>query len=259
MKSLASEGLMLAAFTAASYVVAYQYESGFSSYWQIPSYLIDISITSVVASALGLFTLFVFTALIVNLPVTMLGEELERKMDLRKKIVIINLSFFIVMVAIFIGYGFTLVPISLFVFILVLQIIVIGIPWAFDKKKNPNPAGFFERLAREYSVKKEPNSGYYYLEQMIGKRQYYLVVAVIPALILLSSSAGRLSARMQNTYAIVEEDSLVILKKYNDIFILRPINIKEKSVSRRLLLWTQNDFSEKSVVTKFTGRVELGE
>jgi len=239
-----SEGIILGAFTLASYIIAFKYESGFCSYWQIPTYFIEIPLTAVVAAGLSLFVFLFWIFLIMNLPIALLDKELSQEDSLRRRVVIFHLGFVAVLIALLQGYGFSFATLFLLLIVLVIDGIFLLFPWWSDKRKNPSDAGFFERIKRSNGAAYEPKDGFRWFCSLTGSKPYYLLLVIIPIINLISSAAGAADARNAKHFLVIEQQNLMLIKKYGDTFIFRPIDFSSNKVADEIIVWAAEDVSK---------------
>lgn len=139
-----TEGIIVAVVTLFIYIIAFEYESGFCSFWKIPKCFINISVANVVSAGLGLFSLLWGSFMLVNLPVTLLHEELSKEDSFRRRIIVVHLGILFIFFVMIQSFGFSLWLILIFVFLtLMVDFIHLFIPWYADKKENTESADFF--------------------------------------------------------------------------------------------------------------------
>lgn len=252
-----TEGIIIAIFTLLSYVVAYQYESGFCSYWGIPKFFIDISLTSVVSAGLGIFFFMLWLLIIMNVPIIFFDKALSKEDSLQKRLIIFHLIFFAVLIATLRGYGISFIPIFLTAMVGILDIFLFILPWWTDRKKYPEKADFFERLSREYQDKKEPKDGYYWFMSIGGAKPYYFFILILPLVTLIASAAGSASAKNTTNFMIVKSENLILIKKYGNNYILRPIDTSNNKVSNEIIVWDSKNIAKYRLSPKLLKNIEI--
>ena len=176
LKSHLSEASAIALLTFIGYVVAFHYEKGFCSFWNIPSYLIEISIPSVITAVFGLFSSLIVIFLVMNLPISLLSDELDKPNSLKKRFIILNLFFGAILVGLARGYGLSVTFYAFLIFLVIIQSIFILLPWLIDRLKNPEKTGFFDRVTRNYQSTREPKSLFDRASETLGSRFYLMFV-----------------------------------------------------------------------------------
>lgn len=250
-----TEGVVIAASTIVSYIIAFKYEQGFCSYWAIPTYLIEISLTSIIAAGMGLFSFLLLLFLIMDLPITLIHGELSKEDSLKKRIIIFHLIFFVLLVAILLGYGISLILLFLIFIVVVMDVICFLLPWWNDKKKNPDTATFSERIIRsDYGYN---NSLFGLVRSLIGKNIYLTIFVVTPLVTFIASAAGSATAKNAQRYLVVESENLILIKKYGDIYILRPIDTANNKVNNQIVLWRSEDIAKYRLVPKLLNKIEI--
>ena len=180
-------------------------------------------------------------------------------MDIRKFFVIYHLVVLAMLIALLLGNGFTWQFFFIVAITAIIDLLQYVLPWSFDKQSHPEPASFFDRVSRSDSRSNDIKSGIDYLVGWVGFRNWLLFIAVWLLTTLGASSAGNFAAKQPKTYSIVETENLVVLKRYGDTFILRPINSDKVLVKNELLLWSQQDLANKSIKTMKLGKLRFTE
>lgn len=252
-----TEGIAIAGFTLFSYIIAFQYESGFCSYWQIPKYFIDISLTTAVAAGLGLLSFLLGIFLIVNLPISLLDNKISKEDSLQRRVIIFHLGVLFFLIALIKGYGVSAVTIFFTVFILIIDSILFFIPWYLDKRKNPEKTDIFKRITRYNESSINSNDGYHWVYILFGSKLYWILLFIIPVVSLIASAAGSASAKQQQDYLVVESDGLILVKRYGETYILRTIDLTNNKVSGQILIWRSEDIANHKFSPKFLNNIEI--
>ena len=254
-----TEGIAIAGFTLFSYIIAFQYESGFCSHWKIPEYFIDISLTTVVAAGLSLFFFVSWVFIIINIPISLLDKELSKEDSFRKRVVIYHIGLLSILFALFLGYGISLIPIYLLLVFLLLDCVMLLLPWYLDKRKHPEKTNFFERITRSNESIVEPKDGFAWFRLLMGAKIYWLLLCIIPIVTIIASAAGTAAARRSQTYLVVESEGLILIKRYGGTYILRPIDLRNNKVGGEILIWQSEDIAKHKLTPKFLKKIKITE
>jgi len=266
---LISEGILVAGFTLLSYLLAYQYEYGFCSYWQIPEYFITISVTTAVAAGLSVVGAFILLIIYVNIPVMLLEKELSEGASYKKFIIIVHIIFFGYLVVKAMGYGVSglLAYVLAFLFI---DIFVLFIPWLKDKRMHPEKVGFFERIVRQDKKKREPKDTLDWLFPWLDRKAYIIIFFIIILMSEIAPAIGRKNARPPRKYLVTESNKLmgmetvpvnskmlfkkqqlILIKKYGDSYILRPIDLETNKVKNKIVIWESEELASCQFMPKY--------
>lgn len=252
-----TEGIIIAAFTLLSYVMAYEYETGFCSYWGIPRFFIDISLTAVVSAGLSIFFFVLWLLIIMNVPIMFFDKALSKEDSLQKRFIVSHLIFLAVLIASLRGYGISFIPIFLAGSVIVLDLFCFILPWWIDKKKNPGSASFFERLSRSFQDQREPKNIYDWLMSIAGAKPVYIFIIILPLLTLVASAAGSASAKNATQFMLVESENLILIKKYGENYFLRPIDSSSNKVASEIIVWNGENIAKYKLTPKQIKNIKI--
>lgn len=252
-----NEGLIIAGFTLLSYVIAYKFECGFCEYWQLPIFLIKINLTTAIASGLSLFSFLMFLFIFINFFISIFENELSQKDSIKRRLIIYHIGAVFVLIALFMGYGISFLPIFILFLIILFDVPLIFIPWYIDKKKYPKDENIFNRIARSFEEESRSNNAFDWLSLLLGKNIILLIFVGLPILTLLASSAGIYYAKGTQNFYIVENRNLLLLKKYDDTYVLRPVDLLKNEVGNELYIWRNEEIGKEKLVKKRLTNIKM--
>ena len=252
-----TEGIIIAGFTLLSYVMAYEYETGFCSYWGIPRFFIDISLTAVISSGLSIFFFVLWLLIIMNVPITFLDKALSKEDSFQKRLIVFHLIFMALLVATLRGYGISFIPLFFTGTVVVIDLFLFIIPWWRDKKKNPDKASFFERLSRSFQDQRKPKNIYDWIRSIAGAKPFYIFIVILPLITLVASAAGSASAKNTTKFMVVESENLILIKKYGENYILRPIDSSNNKVANEIIVWNGENIAKYRLTPKRIKNIKI--
>lgn len=235
-----SEGLLIALAPAYAYLLTFQYEKGFTSYFSIPEQFIDVSLGNVLFLSGVALMFVVIYFLIVNGLVTLIPTSVGSHPLIKRHVITLG-----------IGSTFLFIPAYLYdtraLWMLALSYSVLGIlvyfvsPLILFRKE----AGYMNKLEAA-RVRMDRGNG---STTLIG----WSASEVNPRLIILglvlvyfvgiSHEAGRMKAAKQKEFltASSSADELVLLRLYSDKLIFAPFDRNTRQVQKRFVILRVED------------------
>ncbi len=234
-----SEGLLIAAGTLLGYIVAFEYEIGYSGYYGIPREIIAVSLVTILNSVLATFAFLVIVAYVLNIPVIFLRKEIDREDNLRSRVVVANLGFLALLVALIRGLGFEpwlLVGFAFFVLLLNSALLLPG--FFADRKENPGSVGFWERVERGFKPAEDDLFSRIYRAMGLTWLAFYMGSST---LIVVGWLAGTGAARTKTDFLATNTHAIIAV--YGDRYILKSYDRSSKILGSNFLIKNPEDIS----------------
>lgn len=224
-----TDGILIALFTGFSYMVAFTYEAGYASFYNIPWHLISMSITNILICLMIIFAVAFITFNTINsiwiiLPV----PDRPIKYFIRRFLIFLMILF-IPTLLFFNKFLYWLISICLAIFLGLFEFLF---PLFSQKDKASYEAKLVAQANYDYEEGKR------LLWHSIDKRYgRFLVNALIFGFIALSSAycLGFKNASEKTSYYIfVSSPERVVLAIYGDTIISAPFNRKTREIEPQL-------------------------
>jgi hypothetical protein len=252
IKSILSDALVIALLTAYSYFVSYEYQRGYYSYFNLPSFLININIENILIAYVSIITFVILIYLIINGITAAIPDNCN---PLIVKIIIKYIYFFMIASLYVMSddkYKLTFYKLFLALFI----IFVVGdfILPLFSQKKIEGYKNKVIAEAEKANKANENSGGKYSINRLFMKRlpilPYFIVIFYLSSTI--ASRAGMYSAKTQDVFTIIN-DNIVILGTYNNNFIVKEINVEQKTLEPHFYLISNQE--DNRYIKKYVGRL----
>lgn len=227
---LMSSSLFIGALTLSGYLVAFFYEYGYISYFGIPPYLIELSISNILIAISALFfSIFLLITVIDILAQFDLFDGNTAISRARREYLVhvIFACFFIF------NYGFELKYLILFIIIYLFFIFFIYFFPVIFKKKSSD-------LEKKYQVQENLESeiiqkGFYYkILQLVGVQTYRIIVFCVVC-VVASYVIGQGEAVRQYEYMVLDTNK-VLIRVYNDNIIMVTFNRDSREFNNEIIL-----------------------
>lgn len=231
-----------------SYIIAYEFEKSFCEYWQLPIFLIKINLTTAVASGLSLFFFLCFLFFVTNTFCSIFKNELYEVNGIKKIFIIYHISVTIICIAAFMGNGTSLFFFSFFIGIIFLDVNIFFSRWYKDKKKHPGLENFFNRIDRSFEEDGKSSSAFDLIELFTGTKVPIFIFIVLSITTLFASFAGGYYAKSINNYYIIQKKNLVLLKIYDEVYLLRSVDLSKNIVGKDIYIWRNEDIAKEKII-----------
>lgn len=219
-----SEAILVALTSAFSYLVAFQYEKGFASYFRIPYQLISVDLSRVLLIGLTLFAILIFAFPILNLLVVVFSNIMSPviKRLLRPYLFII----FIIITYIYL-YKFT--GFHRWGWILIFLVIMIFLDFVLPLITQRTKGSYIDKLQAQDALESSIMNIPAFIRTRYGSEIVLLIAACLIG-ISLSYSAGYAEAVSEDIFLVTNTNpELVVLRKYEDKLICAPLNRTDKT------------------------------
>jgi len=230
-----AETLLIALFTASTYIVAYNYEFGFCGHFGIPSDFIrmspEILIRSFIYVSIFIYIAFIWT----NQVIYIILGAIKPENNFKNFVLKLHAGFGCLGILIILTFGFSLSGFGKFLILIVgfdgivvlLSAVIIG--WnEFAKKFAPNlPTMNVENM--------RPLHGFDVLGKYV-KPSYVIVGIAIVILTILSNMAGIQAARNQQSFLEISSKQLLIIRIYGDHVLCKSFNAGTKKIGKDIIL-----------------------
>ena len=249
---LKKEAILLAILTSFSYSAAYLFELGYANYFDYPSELISINITSLLKMGAAVF-LFLFLSIgaldIIVKTLSILGVFGE---------VILKILSFMILIVIFLVISYLLdsqhlkVLLILSVFFPIL-IVILLVPYDYKKKKKSFSDGLIDNANELLSTNKPSSS------KIDKKTSHSDVEGVLAMFFLLGClgflifALGKYNARTTNEFYFMEirTTKYAIIKKYDSLLVTKKIN-NDLLFEKEIYSFNESELNDRKI-----GLVEL--
>lgn len=230
---LISDGTVIALATASGYLVAFQYESGYASYFGIPVYLITPNITTVFVAGLALVSLVVMMLVYFDGIVSLVGR---RAQSLPRPIAtgLLRLSPAIVPLAALMWLFGTRwqewAPVAV-------AVIVFGcLEFVLPLLSQPTVSGYAAKLEAQQQADRENLGVIGSLGRRLGRAAGATVVLLALAS-FVAYSVGRSTAMFQRTFVVRDGSAPEVVPRiYGDLLVAVPFDAETKRLHSRLVL-----------------------
>lgn len=237
-----SSTIIVTFFTAYSYFISYQYQNGYYKYFNLPSFLIEISLKNIMTSFFSLFSFIFITYIVINgLTASIFNDTNVYIVKLIKKYIYISLIYFLLYTF---GYKEETkeAVIGIVIGIVTLNIIVDFIKPIFTQK---HVRGYKNKIINENKKIEKSDDAYEYknsINHFLFKRMPLLpnLLLFLFITIIISYGLGNYEARNQKIFTIINNDK-IILGNYNDCFIVKNIDYKEDALEPHFYLITNKE------------------
>ncbi|MFT3908332.1 MAG: hypothetical protein QM737_02815 [Ferruginibacter sp.] len=232
-KDIINSTLFFAALTGYAYFIWFEFEMGICSVYDIPTYLITVSMPNILIFATTLFTVILSSVWYLDLTTPLLKKGMQNEERVHK-IYFINgillvVFIFIVMASPF-SWGLIL---GLFILLLIINILSWGILFLFYIRKK---GSFDDKLGEVF--KSNTDTKYNFLT-VFGKPTHtsVTIILLIMLLPLTTFFIGWGNALSRTEYqSLYNKPNILVLKKYDDLLVCRNVNRKTKTLGDSLLL-----------------------
>lgn len=227
-KGLLSDGLIIAFLTSYSYFLSYRYQDGYYSYFNIPSFLIEISIETILTSCISILAFLIIIYAVVSLFTSIIPS----KTDPTIVRLIFKYVYFFLISAIYFVLGSYKKGFSYYIFspVFFMLIIDLVIPLVTQKEMK----GYKNKVIAEYLKTEDQIASLdnkYSINMIIARKFNHLplVLSLAIMLSLISYQLGGFNAFRQVDFTITN-DNIVILGTYDKNFIVKELNISNKTL-----------------------------
>jgi len=218
-----SDTILISVLTAFGYITAYCFESGYCTYFNIPTELIEISITRVVTVTLAMFGSLLALGHFVSPFIGLVSSESIVKRLIGKHI----------LVAMFIGIAWWSVnDVSTFAFILIVPVLELYFDFIHPLLSKRHISGYANKMTAfqsEFSEERARSIWFNDRIQRLMRRDYAILVLVGLIALMIASGLGRSQAKNQKQFLTTKSpNSIIILRQYGSSLI--GVNIDQHNI-----------------------------
>lgn len=256
-RKLISVTLLLAIVPAYIYLASFEYELGYCNNFDIPMYLIEPSLNTILIFATTLLGVLISSSKLLGLSLPLIqAATSEKKPHLRGINFINGICLFgsvLIIHAYPLSWTLIIVLVSITFF---LNFITWGLPYLFMLRKKKSFKEKLDEIHEGFNYKDNSDLITYLMRNFNAEeRSFLLVIIIIP---LISYALGDGEAMKQNKFQTLASDkNTVVLKKYNDTFVCAKFNRKKKVLSDSLILIKMSDASPLILKTEKIGPLKL--
>lgn len=232
--TLIDKTFVLAALPAYIYFVSFLYEMGFCDRFNIPRYLIQPSLTTILifTSSLWLiigssFKLMGFAAPLIR------GAQDESKKHLRG-IYVVNFATIIILIVIYFSFPFSwTLLLIMFSFLFFINAFTWGLNWLLRIREKKS---FKEKLENINSEVDIFDLSPLLLTGLTNSHKYIISTLVLLPGLCYFVGLGQSYKQVQYE-PVSNRENIVVLKKYDDILICSPFDLKSRTLGDSLILY----------------------
>ena len=237
-RTILSEGILIAIASSGAYLLAFYYEKGFTSYFEIPINLVSVSFVNIFVFAgllIGFLLFLFFPANILPMILYKLPPALSRSAFV---LLISSLGLFVHL------YLFGLSNWRILVVYICLMIafafIELVMPMIVHRKKG----SYLEKLEAQHERDRKEVTLIDIIVKRLGQGSFFIFLALLIG-ISFSENAGKEQATSQTDFLVTSTSpELVVLRIYGDNMICAPFNRDTKEVQTRFTIIKMADDSK---------------
>lgn len=234
IRSIISEGLVIAALPVLAYLLTFCYELGYTSEFNIPIHLITPNITTIFIAAGSILFVVVLAFIFVNLIYTLFQKDgsLPRRL--------VKYAPLIVMLYIYINlFGLNWEE---YIFIIILLVFFLALEFLLPLIGQRKVKGYKNKLAAQDEFDSKLVTLYGKVFRLTGRTMAYIILYVI-MLAQISLAAGRSEAYKQTEYLVIDKQcEQVALRIYGDIIIAAPVDVRNRTVENKFYIYNINNY-----------------
>lgn len=237
-----SDAILIGFFTAYSYLISYQYQRGFYSHFNLPTFLIEISLTNILTYIISIFGFFFIIYVFINGLTASIPNDVNHYIV---KIIKRYIFIFTFWTLFFIIYNVNnIISLYLCLGVTLLMIIVDFVKPLFSQKKIKGYAN--KIIAENEKIEKNDENLEYKNSINSFMFKHFPLIPNLLFIIFITSTIsfqlGNLNAINQEVFTIINED-IVILGTYNNNFIVSEVNVQSKTLKPYFhLISNQEDY-----------------
>lgn len=212
-----SEGVLLALLSAGAYLLAYYYEKGYASAFNIPTSFINISLSSILTFGTILVGLILFLMPFINFFFMVTVGRIHPAL-LRAIIPIAFIFIFLLIQVYFFGFQTLRDWYLVLIYVVVFSLLQLAFPLIQSGKT------YVSKLEAQEKIDGEVVDAYALIQNKFGKDSLLVIIAFILGM-YIALSAGRAEAINQKDFLVTNSTpELVVLRIYGDNLICVPFD-----------------------------------
>lgn len=230
--NILTEGsVLVAVITVSAYLLVYCFELGYTKYFNIPSFLIEISLINIFITGGSLLFVYFLIFEIYNI-FLMLIPTISNYVC--RRILLANVPLLLILLGSFISYGkLYREQIILILLILFVNIFIYGFPLITQRKIK----GYAKKLKAQDELEDKIDMENPTLSNKIIKllpKEMIYFIFVLYVLTMIAYDNGKANAIKQSEFLVIKSNpEMVVLKKYNDSLITAKFNREDKTLSTK--------------------------
>ncbi len=244
-KTKISDATLVLFLTAYSYFVSYLYFAGKYRYFNLPIYLIEVTLENIIFSIFSIASFILAIYIILNLFTKMIPNDLDiRIVELIKKHIVINL-YYITIIILSSPFSNIKIDVKSFLLVGIGMFMVVALDFIIPLFTQKNIKGYQNKLIAEIEKNKKNYTVDEYkhsLNNLVSKHAPLIPTLIILMFLsaLLSYSLGIYYAYNQEDFTVID-DRMVVLGIYEKNFIVKTIDLKENSLSENFSIISNKD------------------
>lgn len=225
-----TEGLLIAGVPVAGYWVAFLYELGYCTYFNIPLSFIEIGILNILVAIVGIAGVLLLISIHANMFYMLLSGIAQP----------ISFSLLKIGTILILISGYALVsrlPFVLFVIIVAIIIVLFGfLEFIFPLLTQRKVTGYLNKLAAQEKTELEHKNIFNFVANSIGRKTVQIIL-VIFVLSFVAYFAGGYKAKTQRNFMVfVGNGEKVVLKAISGYLLVAEFDRPTKSLSSKFTL-----------------------
>lgn len=251
-----TDTIVVALLTVLGYVMSYEYEKGYCSYYKIPVEFISINATSITYTICGLTIYLIITFnILLHIHINLRSQSFIKRKTTAYFVEII-IAMFILWIIGFSTINFILLAIVVFIPLMQLLILLMLVIYAKFTKNDS-----YIKKAEIASMESNNTTGQVTVGDMlinvIGPK-FFITVLVALVVIALSYAAGRQQAQSKTKFMVgtLGAEKIFILRQYADLYIGVTVSNDNKINNKIYLLDNSNIKECGPLAMTYTGRLK---
>jgi hypothetical protein len=244
--------ILITVVPAYIYFCSFNYEQGICNRYHIPSYLISPSITTVLIFATTIWSAIFSSLKILGISTPFFRQIEEENRKHLNSIRFLNGVVIVISVLIFFSYPLSwTVVLGLLAFAFFVNLITWGFPFVYlYQRKKP----LAERIKGIQQTAGDSDLFSFALEALTNKERLFIFILVVIPFVCYFIGDGE-ALKQSHYQTIANRPNLVVLRKYDDVFICAGFDRKTKKINDSLILIKLNDNNDLILKNEFLGQL----
>lgn len=223
----------LAVIPAYVYFCAFQYEQGYCDCFNVPTYLISPNLTTILVFATTIWTILFSALKVLSLSTPFFREIKEESKKHLQSILFVNGVLLVIIILMFYSYPFSWILVWVLLGLaFLINLLTWGFPFIYFFNRKKSVAQKIIDIQKFFS--EDDVLSILFAKLNAKERLFVLVLILIPP---LAYFIGAGQALKQTSFQILaDKPNIVVLKKYDNMFICSPYDKKTKILKDSLIL-----------------------
>lgn len=249
------DSILVLFLTAYSYLISYLYSAGQYSYFNLPIFLVEVTLENIITSIFSIIIFILVIYIILNVFTQMIPNDLNIQIvKLIRKHLFLSSYCIVVIIFFWSSFGNIKPDKKLLLFIGILMLILVAFDFIKPIFSQKDIKGYQNKLIAEIEKNVQNDTDYEY-KHSIGNLVSKHVPFILPLIFLgflsasLAYNLGIYGAHKQEVFTVINGE-MIVLGSYQKRFIVKTIDSKENSLSDDFSMISTQDnykFSKKKI------------